>query len=157
MSDEKNTDVKKNSTSKTDDKPISVDRLHAEIMKYFSMLPVNRQLEMMKANDISVDKFITAVSAHRRQSLTDEEAAIEKMKAKQKSSAKANEKYELLRLRYHGSIKRFAEAGLTPVLIAEHLSEVERSNYPKRPRNWKFTPAMIKKFMMDNNMAVAKR
>ena len=146
-------DVKKD--KELEKEPTKLSKLQIEVLQYFSNLPPNRQLSLLEENDIDYVKFAEAVAKHRKSALTDDNIAVEKMFAEQAPS-KSGEKSALLETRYKASIERFAKRSLTPAMIAMHLTEVERGNYPKRPKSWKFTPAMVAKFMKDNGIDVTK-
>lgn len=143
----------KESLASTD--PPKLSKLQIDVLNYFSNLPINRQLSLIVEHAISFEKIAEAVAEHRKSALEEEEFAVEKMLAEH-SPNRAGEKTALLETRYRASIERFARRGLTPVMIATHLSEVERKNYPKRAKDWCFTPAMIGRFMRDNGIVVAR-
>jgi hypothetical protein len=136
--------------------PIKLSRRRIDVLQYFSNLPVNRQLSLMEEHGIDFAKLAEAVSQHRKSALVDEELAVEKMLT-ERSPNRIGEKAALLEMRYRASIEVFAKRGLTPVMIATHLSKVERKNYPRRAKDWCFTPAMIGRFMKDNGIAVVKK
>jgi hypothetical protein len=133
-----------------------LSRRRIDVLQYFSNLPVNRQLSLIEDQGIDFAKFDEGVSKHRKSALVDEELAVEKMLT-ERSPNSVGEKAALLNTRYRASIERFAKHGLTPVMIATHLSEVERKNYPRRAKGWCFTPAMIGRFMKDNGIAIVKK
>lgn len=130
---------------------VKLNKMEVEILTYFSNLPTNRQKQMIDDHDIDFAKFMSAVSAHKREALEDDRVAVEKMLA-EVAPKKAGEKWNLLDVRYRVSIKSFGEQGLTPVMIANHLTDVERENYPKRPKSWSFTPGMLSRFMKENDI-----
>ncbi len=142
----------KQSSAKEQPKPT---KLQIDVLQYFSNLPTNRQVSLIEENDVDFVKLAEAVANHRKAALEEDEIAIEKMLADQAPN-KSGEKSALLETRYKASIERFAKRGLTPAMISKHLTEVERGNYPKRGKNWRFTPAIIGKFMKDNGIEVNK-
>ena len=127
-----------------------------ETLEYFCNLPVERRKALLDDNGIEFATFEFAVLAHQAEALEDEELAIEKMLAEQ-APKKAGEKMNLLENRYRASIEAFAKKGITPVMMATHLTAVERKNYPKRPKMWRFTPAMVSRFMKDNDIITEKK
>jgi hypothetical protein len=136
--------------------PVMLTKLQVDVLRYFSNLPANRQVLLLEESAIEFVSLAEAVSKHRKSALEDDDIAVEKMLAEQAPN-KAGERTALLDTRYRASIERFAKRGLTPAMIAKHLSEVERGNYPKRAKTWKFTPAIIGKFMKDNEIEIIKK
>lgn len=145
-------EMKKSKTAKV---TASLTKLQIDVLQYFCNLPINRQVAMLEESEIDLVKIAEAVSKHRKAALEDVELAVEKMLAEQAPN-RSGEKSALLETRYRVNIERFAAHGLTAAMIAKHLSEVERGNYPRRPKSWRFTPAIVGKFMKDNGIDVTR-